>query len=47
MRELPPGSRVALMTSDRRLGMRVSEHLKTAIVTRSGGLRVGALAGEV
>ena len=45
--ELPPGSRVALITSERRLGMRVSAQLKTAFVTRSGGLRVGALTGEL
>jgi putative N6-adenine-specific DNA methylase len=45
-RELPPGSRIALATSERRLGMRVHEGLRTAFVTQSGGLRIRALAGE-
>ncbi len=43
--ELPPGWRVAVITSERRLGMLVSPHLETAFVTQSGGLRVGALVG--
>lgn len=44
-RALPAGWRVAVLTSERRLGMLVSPHLRTAFVTDSGGLRVRALIG--
>lgn len=37
--------RVALLTSDRRLGMQVLPTLRTAFLTTSGGLRVRALVG--
>jgi putative N6-adenine-specific DNA methylase len=46
-RELAPGSRIALATSDRRLGMRVHESLRTVFTTQSGGLRIRALACEL
>lgn len=38
-----PGFRVAILTSERRLGMLVSSALRTAFVTKSGGLSVRAL----
>lgn len=44
-RELPAGSILALMTSDRRVALRASSKLRTAFLTRSGGLRVRALVG--
>lgn len=39
------GWRVAILTSERRLGMLVSKALRTAFVTKSGGLSVRALIG--
>lgn len=44
---LPSGSRVAILTSERELGMRVLPGLRTAFVTKSGGLTVRALVGTV
>lgn len=44
-RELPAGWTVAVLTSERRLGMLVSPRLQTAFVTTSGGLKVRALIG--
>ncbi len=44
-RELPPGWTVAVVTSERRLGMLVSPRLRAAFLTDSGGLRVRALVG--
>jgi putative N6-adenine-specific DNA methylase len=47
VQELPAGSRLALVTNDRKLGMRVHDRLRTAFVTQSGGLRIRALVAEL
>ena len=44
-RELPDGWRLALLATDRRLALRTGVTLRTAFLTRHGGLGVRALVG--